>query len=153
MVNAGELLKPNGFNISLCLLTFILLSMITVMFIDPSYDLYFSSSKLDFLTEFILETWAVLLLILVISYLFGASADYYVSSKKIKYMIIVFLGLATIISIYITYKLLAEPVICDPVHVPSQTESYNINLIKNIKIDEDTVKDSFHQCLQNLKDK
>ncbi len=150
MVNLKKLMEPTGFKIILTILSFILFSAWTIAITSEDYIFYFKSSVINNLILVLGNIWWLLIIILVISYLIGAFMDYYIHDKNLKALITIGLGFISIISIYIMFRLLNEPVICDPVHVPSNTESYNMNLLNEIKADKNAVKESLAQCLENI---
>lgn len=150
MVDIKKLMEPNGFKIIITILGFILLSTWTVAIISEEYIFDFTSSVISNLILVLIDIWWLLIIILVISFLIGAFIDYYIQNKKFKALITIILAFISIISVYIMFRLLNEPVICDPVHVPSNTESYNMNLLNEIKADKNAVKELFAQCLENI---
>lgn len=150
MVDVKKLMEPTGFKITVTILSFLLLSAWAVAVISEDYIFYFTSSVMNNLILVLGHIWWLLIVILVISYLIGAFMDHYIQNKTLKTLITIGLGIISIIFIYIMFRLLNEPVICDPVHVPSSTESYNMNLLNEIKADKNAVKESFAQCLENV---
>ncbi|EKF84847.1 hypothetical protein A994_11652 [Methanobacterium formicicum DSM 3637] len=101
---------------------------------------------------------------MVLSYLFSCFIDYFVENDKIKISIAIISGIASIIIVYVFYKMVTEPIICDPVHIPAnnqtvcdpvhqqvQGKSYNIEVLDGLEVDKSMVKDSLNQCIQNLK--
>lgn len=150
MVDIKKLMEPNGFKIIITILGFILLSTWTVAIISEEYIFDFTSSVISNLILVLIDIWWLLIIILVISFLIGAFMDYYIQNKKLKALITIILAFISIISVYVMFRLLNEPVICDPVHVPSNTESYNMNLLNEIKADKNAVKESFARCLENI---
>lgn len=150
MVDAKKLMEPNGFKIIISILSFILLSTWTVAIISEEYIFDFTSSVMNNFILVLGNIWWLLIIILIISFLIGTLIDYFIQNKKLKSLITILLGFISIISIYIMFRLLNEPVICDPVHIPSNTESYNMNILKDIKADKNVVKESLAQCLENI---
>ncbi|MBI5680558.1 MAG: hypothetical protein HZC47_06690 [Methanobacterium sp.] len=150
MVNVKELLEPNGFKIILTILLFILFSVWAVAISSPDYLFYYKPGILNNLILVLNNIWWLLIIILVISYFIGAFMDHYIDDKNLKTLITIVLGFMSIISIYLMFRLLSEPVICDPVHRPNTTESYNLNLLNEIKVDKNAVKDSLAHCLENI---
>lgn len=150
MVNVKKLIEPSGFKIILTIIIFITLSAWAVSIISSQYLFYFNSSIFNNLIMVLSDIWWLLLVILIISYLIGAFMDHYIPNTGYKTFITVTLGLISLLSIYLMFKLLNEPVICDPVHVPNHTESYNLNLLNEIKTDKNAVKESLAQCLENI---
>ncbi|MGF7118826.1 hypothetical protein [Methanobacterium oryzae] len=145
-----KLMEPTGFKIILTIFSFIPLSAWTISILSENYIFDFTSSVINNLFLVLDNIWWLLIIILIISYVIGAFIDQYIQDKKIKTLITIALGFISIISIYIMFRLLNEPVICDPVHVPSNTDSYNVNLLNEIKVDKNAVKESLSKCLENI---
>lgn len=61
--------------------------------------------------------------------------------------------------------MVTEPIICDPVHMPqnhticdpvhqhAQGHIYSLDVLKDINVDSQAVKDSYQQCITNLGNK
>ena len=163
MVDVRELLYPNKFKVTLFLLLAIpCIAMITVLLGSDYiyYNYYFSHISYLFLMSILL----ILLMGLALSYLFSCFIDYFVENEKIKISIAIISGIASIIIVYVFYKMVTEPIICDPVHIPAnnqtvcdpvhqpvQGKNYNIEVLDGLEVDKSVVKDSLNQCIQNLK--
>lgn len=101
----------------------------------------------------------------IISYILGCSIDNYIENKNLKIFIAVLSGIISLIIIYALYKMVTEPIICDPVHMPqnhticdpvhqhAQGHIYSLDVLKDINVDSQAVKDSYQQCITNLGNK
>lgn len=87
---------------------------------------------------------------LIISYLISSLIDHYISSKSVKLTIALISGLSTLIIIYIFFKILSEPLICDPIHKPAQSTGYTAQIVNDISVDKQKVEESLEQCLTRL---
>ncbi|MDP3066190.1 MAG: hypothetical protein Q8N08_05560 [Methanobacteriaceae archaeon] len=98
---------------------------------------------------------------LILSYLLGCFIDHYTHNDNLKIAVAIIAGVVSLLIIYILYKMVTDPVICDPVHVPNNTvcdpvhkptqNAHNLNGLNKLQIDNSVVKNSFQECLKNLK--
>jgi hypothetical protein len=163
MVNIRKLFYPNKFKVTLFLLLAIpCIALITVLL--GSEYIYYNYYLSHFTYLFLMNIFFFLLMGLVLSYLFSCFIDYFVENEKIKIGIAIISGITSIIIIYIFYKMVTEPIICDPVHIPAnnqticdpvhqpvQGKSYDIEVLDGFEVDKSVVKDSLNECIQNLK--
>lgn len=165
MVNIKELLFPQKFKVTLFLLLTIpciaLITLIMGNFIHPdSQSIYLTVDTLLFLMSLFIS----IIIGLVLSYLLSCFIDYYIANEKIKIFIALISGITSLIIVYIFYKMMTEPVICDPVHIPANNqtvcdpvhqpipgETYNTNVLDGLNVDKSVVEESFQECIQNLK--
>lgn len=152
MVNIEHVLKPNKLKIVLSLsFFFVIFGIIYLVFEIVVLPLIPYPIYLLFLIPFLF----ISVIVLFISYLLGSFIDYYVQNRNFKIMIALFSGLISIAIIYIIYKMMSGPsgpsgpIICDPVHVPNQSEEYCIKLLNSVKIQKEAVVESLNRCLQN----
>jgi hypothetical protein len=168
MVDIKELLKPNKFKLTLFLMLSIpCITLITLIlgrnYIYSGYRYFSSPFILVDPLLFLISISIFLVAGLILSYLLGSFMDHYIQNQNLKIFIAFLSGMISIIIIYILYKLVTEPIICDPVHMPqNQTicdpvhepgvgESYHTQVLKEIEVDSQAVQDSFQQCIQNLR--
>jgi hypothetical protein len=160
MVRMSELLEPTKFKITLFLMliipcvSFILLTFAFLVQNVPFDGIYFDS---PLFLEFIVVT---VLSGLILSYLSGSILDHFIKSERVKIIIAVFSGIISILIIYTLFKMVTEPVICDPVHNPNQTicdpvhqpshGADSVEKVMDLEVDGSAVKSSFKECLQNL---
>ncbi|MCK9150881.1 hypothetical protein [Methanobacterium alcaliphilum] len=146
----NEILKPNKFKIILAALVLIPIFTIILAILD-----FYSGAEIINYRFYISLNHTLLPLIvgisLIISYLCGCFIDQYIPNKNVKLFIAIVSALITLIIIYIFYKMISEPVICDPVHKPSQGVDYDSKLLNNISVDKKTVHESFKKCLENIR--
>ncbi|MBZ2164562.1 hypothetical protein [Methanobacterium spitsbergense] len=165
MVDIKMVLYPNKFKIFLCLMLFIPCLTVIIVILGPTYAyskvfLYFSSIILND-PIFIISIF----LGFILSYILGCSIDNYIENKNLKIFIAVLSGIISLIIIYALYKMVTDPVICDPVHMPqnhticdpvhknAQGNIYNLDILKDINVDSQSIKDSYQQCINNLGNK
>ena len=164
-MNIKELLFPQKFKVTLFLLLTIpciaLITLIMGNFIHPdSQSIYLTVDTLLFLMSLFIS----IIIGLVLSYLLSCFIDYYIANEKIKIFIALISGITSLIIVYIFYKMMTEPVICDPVHIPANNqtvcdpvhqpipgETYNTNVLDGLNVDKSVVEESFQECIQNLK--
>lgn len=160
MVNIKELLFPQKFKVTLFLLLAIpciaLITMLIGNFIYPdSLSIFITVDTLLFLMSMFIS----IIIGLLLSYLLSCFIDYYIANEKIKIVIALISGITSLIIVYIFYKMMTEPVICDPVHIPANNQTvcdpvhqpipgktYNTNVLDGINVEK-----SFQECIQNLK--
>lgn len=165
MVDIKEFLFPQKFKITLFLLLAIpciaLITLLMGSFIYPdSLSLFITVDTLLFLMSLFIS----IIIGLVLSYLLSCFIDYYIVNEKIKIFIAIISGITSLIIVYIFYKMMTEPVICDPVHIPANNqtvcdpvhqpiagEKYNTNVLDSLNVDKLVVEESFQECIQNLK--
>ncbi|OPX57355.1 MAG: hypothetical protein A4E25_02255 [Methanobacterium sp. PtaB.Bin024] len=168
MVNIKEFLYPNKFKITLFLLLFIpsialIILLLGQNYIYSSYDYFYSSFILVDALLFLTSISPFILLGVILSYFLGCFIDYYIPNEKTKITIAIISGIVSLIIVYIFYKMITEPVICDPVHVPSNNQtvcdpvhkpsgSYSALVLGELKIDKSAVENSFQQCINKLND-
>ncbi len=163
MVNIRELLQLNKFKITLFLLLIIpCITLITVL-LGSNYIYYnYYLSHISYI--FLMSIFLFLVMGMVLSYLFSCFIDYFVENEKIKIGIAIISGIASIIIVYVFYKMVTEPIICDPVHIPANNQtvcdpvhqpilgkSYDIKILDSLEVDKSVVEDSLKKCIQNLK--
>lgn len=168
MADIKEFLYPNKFKITLFLLLIIpSVSLVILLlgqnFIYPYYDYFYSSFIFVDPLLFLISTSIFLLLGLILSYLFGCSIDYFIQNEKIKLTIAIISGIISLLIVYLLWKMITEPVICDPVHVPSNNqtvcdpvhtpsvETHSTNVLGELKIDKSAVENSLEECINTLK--
>lgn len=160
-----EFLFPQKFKVTLFLLLAIpciaLITLLMGSFIYPdSLSLFITVDTLLFLMSLFIS----IIIGLVLSYLLSCFIDYYIVNEKIKIFIAIISGITSLIIVYIFYKMMTEPVICDPVHIPANNqtvcdpvhqpiagEKYNTNVLDSLNVDKLVVEKSFQECIQNLK--
>lgn len=165
MVDIKEFLFPQKFKVTLFLLLAIpciaLITLLMGSFIYPdSLSLFITVDTLLFLMSLFIS----IIIGLVLSYLLSCFIDYYIVNEKIKIFIAIISGITSLIIVYIFYKMMTEPVICDPVHIPANNqtvcdpvhqpiagEKYNTNVLDSLNVDKLVVEKSFQECIQNLK--
>lgn len=147
-MNIEDVLKPNGFKIILAFF-FLIPSLFLVLIILGFFNSLFGSY--DWVNSPLLLPLTLISLGigLLVSYTIGSLLDHHIQSRNIKILIALISGFISIIIVYVVYKMISEPVVCDPVHVPSGGKNYSYNLLENLKIDKETVRDSFNQCIQH----
>lgn len=103
-----------------------------------------------------------ILLGMILSYLTACMVDNNIKNQSLKVVIATISGIITILIVYFFYKLVTEPVICDPVHLPQnntvsdpvhqhgQENIYSLDVLRDIQVDSQSVQDSYHQCINNL---
>jgi len=148
MINIEDLLKPNGFKIILAFFFLIPSLFLVLIILGFFYSLFGSYAWVNSPLVLLPLTLISLGTGLLVSYSLGSLVDYYIQSRNIKILIALISGFISIIIVYVVYKMISEPVICDPVHVPSSGKNYSFNLLENLKIDKGAVRDSFNQCIQ-----
>lgn len=149
MVQVSEILKPNKFKIILSALVLMPIFAILIAISDPYFWIYVSNYK--FYSFFNQINWILLILVsLLLSYLLSSLIDTYIPNKNVKLTIAILSGFITLIIIYLFYKMVSEPVICDPVHKPSQGANYDSKLLNDISVDKKSVEESLKQCLEKL---
>jgi hypothetical protein len=146
----------------LCLMLFIPCLTVIIVILGPiyAYPKVFPYFSLIILNDpiFIIS----ISLGFIFSYILGCSIDNYIENKNLKIFIAVLSGIISLIIIYVLYKMVTEPVICDPVHMPqnhticdpvhkhAHGNIYSLDVLKDIKVDSQSVKDSYQQCINNL---
>jgi hypothetical protein len=100
---------------------------------------------------------------LVLSYLIGCIIDTSIQNEKIKITIAIISGIISLLIVYLIYRVITEPVICDPVHVPGNNQticdpvhtpsdkSNSAHVLSELKVDKSAVENSLEQCINNLK--
>lgn len=167
MVKFSEFLKPNRFKIILFFLLSIPCITLLIAALGQGYiynNLYhFSSLASRQPLVFAMLIFVFSVVGMVFSYILGSLIDHFIQNERLKIIIAVVSGILTLLIIYTIYKMVTEPVICDPVHYPNnqticdpvhepgQGETYSTHALKNLEVDSSTVKDSFWKCIENLK--
>jgi cellulose synthase/poly-beta-1,6-N-acetylglucosamine synthase-like glycosyltransferase len=164
MVKVKQILKPNKFKIILflmLLIPFTTLSMTIIgMFnVNPkTFPFYITTLILNDPIIFLISV----VLGAMVSYILGCVLDHYIKNQGLKILIATISGIIALIIIYSLYKLVAEPLICDPVHLPQnntvsdpvhqhgQENIYSLDILKDIKVDHQSVQDSYQHCINNL---
>jgi|GEM_PF-1812110 len=163
MVDIRELLYPNKFKVTLfLLLTIPCITLITVL-LGSNY-IYYNYYISHFTYLFLMSIFLFLVMGMVLSYLLSCFIDYFIQNEKIKIAIAIISGITSLIIVYIFYKMVTEPIICDPVHIPAnnqtvcdpvhqpiQGKSYDIEVLDDLNVDKSMVKESLKECIQNLK--
>jgi hypothetical protein len=166
MADIKMVLYPNKFKIFLFLMLFIPCLTVIIAILGPNYaykvfPYYISSYILNNPIIFIIS----ISLGFIVSYILGCLIDNYIENKNLKIFIAVLSGIISLIIIYSLYKMVTEPVICDPVHMPQnhticdpvhqhvQENTYSLDVLKEINVDSQYVKDSYQQCINNLVNK
>ncbi|MBM4241915.1 MAG: hypothetical protein FJ150_09695 [Euryarchaeota archaeon] len=157
MVELEQLLKPNKFKIILALLLLVPLSILIVFIFTSLFSIsgmyYFSLYQLYHLSLYDLVVFSPILLVLALiglflAYLLSGFIDHYIPNRNAKIMIALISGIVTIILVYIIYKIISEPIICDPVHVSNHTEEYSLKFLNEVKINKEAVTESLNKCLK-----
>jgi hypothetical protein len=163
MADIRGLLYPNKFKVTLFLMLAIpCIALITVL-LGSNY-IYYNYYLSHFTYLFLMSILLFLVMGLVLSYLLSCFIDHFIQNDKIKISIAIISGITSIIIVYIFYKMVTEPIICDPVHIPAnnqtvcdpvhqpiQGKSYDIDVLDGLEVDKSVVQESLKQCIQNLK--
>lgn len=162
-MNIRELLYPNKFKVTLFLLLAIpCIALITVL-LGSNY-IYYNYYLSHFTYLFLMNILLFLMIGLVLSYLLSCFIDHFIQNEKIKIVIAIISGITSMIIVYIFYKMVTEPIICDPVHIPTNNQTVcdpvhqpiqgkiqNINVFDGLDVDKSVVENSLKECIQNLK--
>lgn len=167
MVNVRELIYPTKFKIILflvllipCIASFIIIAGSNNMYYNFRY--FYTSFISTNLLRFIVGLFISIIFGIILSYFLGCLIDHFIQNEKIKITIAIVSGVISLIVVYAIYKIVTEPTICDPVHLPvnkticdpvhqPQQDSYNVNALSELNIDKSAVKNSLKQCISNLK--
>ncbi len=166
MVDIRMILHPNKFKILLVLMLFIPCLTVIMVILNPELfnSNFFPCCLSDIFNEPLILLTGILLGLLL-SYILGCSIDHFIENKNTKIFIALTSGIISIIIVYILYKMVTEPVICDPVHIPTnntvcdpvhqhgQGSIYSWDVLDDINVDSRSVKDSYQQCIANLVNK
>lgn len=168
MEDLKEFLKPNKIKLTLFLSLAIPLIILLIMIFSQNYSYtyytYWASRCLVNPALFLITISPLLLGGLILSYLLGSLIDYYIQNRNLKIFIIIISGLISLGIIYVLYKMVTEPIICDPVHVPpnqnisdpvhepQNSGIYHTKMLQDIRVDAHGVKDSFERCIHSLGD-
>jgi hypothetical protein len=157
---SNEVLNITRFKI---LLTFLLLiPSITLFIIIFGLNFYSYYHLLDSPLLFLNRLGVYIVLGIILSYIISCLVDYLIPNQNMKIMIAFISGLLSIIILYTIYKVLSDPIICDPVHIPSnqtvcdpvhkpgQNGYESINQIKEIKVDTAEINQYLKECIKNL---
>lgn len=148
MVQLNKILEPNKFKIILSALFFIPILALLILISEPTFLNYLD---FGFYNPFNLSSLPLLILVSIfLSYFSASFIDYKVASKNAKLTIAITSGLVSLLIMYIFYKMISEPIVCDPIHQPSQGTSYHSQILNDIKVDQKTVEESLKQCLSKL---
>ena len=153
MVDLKEVLYPNKFKLIFFIILVIpLISSIILLFVhDYIYYDYNYYSVFDLIDLLPFLTNISFFLVIGLVYLSsGCVIDTSIQNENIKITIAIISGIISLAIIYLFYKVLTEPVICDPVHSPSN-DSYSVNVLSELKIDKSAAENLYEQCLNNLK--
>ena len=165
MVSIKEFLYPLKYKVTLFLVLAIPCIALITLLIDNFIHLDSLSLSLtvDALV-FLISIFLSIVIGLVLSYLLSCVIDCYIANEKIKIVIALISGITSLIIVYVFYKMMTEPIICDPVHIPAnnqtvcdpvhqpiQGESYHTNVLDGLNVDKSLVEESFQECIQNLK--
>jgi len=167
MADIKMVLYPNKFKIFMFLMLFIPCLTVIIAILGPTYT--YSHIFPYYISSYILNNPIIVIISIslgfIFSYILGCSIDNYIENKNLKIFIAVLSGIISLIIIYSLYKMVAEPVICDPVHMPQnhticdpvhqniQGNIYSLDVLKEINVDSQYVKDSYQQCINNLVNK
>lgn len=168
MEDLKEFLKPNKIKLTLFLSLAIPLIILLIMIFSQNYSYtyytYWASRCLVNPALFLITISPLLLGGLILSYLLGSLIDYYIQNRNLKIFIVIISGLISLGIIYVLYKMVTEPIICDPVHVPpnqnisdpvhepQNSGIYHTKMLQDIRVDARGVQDSFERCIQSLGD-
>ncbi len=166
MVDLKKVLYPNKFKLIFFIILFIPSASLIMLFfgqyIDSEYYYFSSSFILVDIAVFLMSISFFLVVALVLSYIFGCIIDTSIQNEKIKITLAIVSGIISLLIVYLVYKMITEPVICDPVHVPgnNQTvvdpvhtpsdESYSAHVLNELNIDKTAAENSLEQCINNL---
>jgi hypothetical protein len=156
---SNEILNLTRFKILLTLL--LLIPSITLFIIIFGLNFYSYYHLLDSPLLFLNRLGIYIVLGIILSYIISCLVDYLVPNQNMKIMIAFISGLLSIIILYAIYKILSDPIICDPVHTPNQTvcdpvhkpgqNGYEgIHQIKEIKVDKTEINQYLKECMKNL---
>ncbi|HOI39585.1 MAG TPA: hypothetical protein PL168_02550 [Methanobacterium sp.] len=167
MVDLKEVLYPNKFKIIFFIIIFIPFASLVMLFFGQyinANNYYFSSSSILVDTAAFLMSISFFLVVgLVLSYLIGCIIDTSIQNEKIKITIAIISGIISLLIVYLIYRVITEPVICDPVHVPGNNQticdpvhtpsdkSNSAHVLSELKVDKSAVENSLEQCINNLK--
>lgn len=165
MVSIKEFLYPLKYKVTLFLVLAIPCIALITLLIDNI--IYLDSLSLSLTVDalvFLISIFLSIVIGLVLSYLLSCVIDCYIANEKIKIVIALISGITSLIIVYVFYKMMTEPIICDPVHIPAnnqtvcdpvhqpiQGESYHTNVLDGLNVDKSLVEESFQECIQNLK--
>lgn len=165
MVSIKEFLYPQKYKVTLFLVLAIPCIALITLLIDNF--IYLDSLSLSLTVDalvFLISIFLSIVIGLVLSYLLSCVIDCYIANEKIKIVIALISGITSLIIVYVFYKMMTEPIICDPVHIPAnnqtvcdpvhqpiQGESYHTNVLDGLNVDKSLVEESFQECIQNLK--
>ena len=165
MVSIKEFLYPLKYKVTLFLVLAIPCIALITLLIDNF--IYLDSLSLSLTVDalvFLISIFLSIVIGLVLSYLLSCVIDSYIANEKIKIVIALISGITSLIIVYVFYKMMTEPIIfdplhipannqtvCDPVHQPIQGESYHTNVLDGLNVDKSLVEESFQECIQNLK--
>ncbi|AUB58457.1 MULTISPECIES: hypothetical protein [Methanobacterium] len=165
MVSIKEFLYPLKYKVTLFLVLAIPCIALITLLIDNF--IYLDSLSLSLTVDalvFLISIFLSIVIGLVLSYLLSCVIDCYIANEKIKIVIALISGITSLIIVYVFYKMMTEPIICDPVHIPAnnqtvcdpvhqpiQGESYHTNVLDGLNVDKSLVEESFQECIQNLK--
>jgi ABC-type transport system involved in multi-copper enzyme maturation permease subunit len=148
MVQLNKILEPNKFKIILSALFFIPILALLLLIFKPNFLNYV---YFGFYNPFQVYNLIMLAMISIFFSYFSASLiDYKVASKNAKLTIAITSGLVSLLIMYVFYKMISEPIVCDPIHQPSQGSSYHSQILNDINVDQKTVEESLKQCLSKL---
>jgi hypothetical protein len=158
------ILYPNKFKILLFLMLLIPFITISLIIIGPFYVPHKTFPY--YILKIILHNPLIFLISIfsgmILSYITGCIVDNNIKNQGLKVVIATISGITTILIVYIFYKLVTEPVICDPVHLPQnntvsdpvhqhgQENIYSLDVLRDIQVDSQSVQDSYQQCINNL---
>ncbi len=167
MVDARKLIYPNKFKLTLFLVLAIPCITLIILILDSNnlyYDLRYFYPSINSYNPFyiIISILIFLFLGLIISYILGCLIDYSIPNEKIKITIAILSGFISLLIIYLIYKMVTEPIICDPVHLPANnqticdpvhqpSQAVSANALDDLSIDQLAVQSSLEECLSNLK--
>jgi amino acid permease len=159
MVGIRELLEPTQLKITMFFVLIIpCISLILLTFAFLVQDFYYAGySYSPLFIDFIV---IAVLIGLILSYLLGSFLDIFIQSERVKIIIAIFSGIVSILIVYTLFKMITEPVICDPVHTPNQTicdpvhqpsqGDFSADKLMELHVDGSAVKSSFKECIQNI---
>jgi hypothetical protein len=150
MENIIEILKPNTFKIIFSALVFIPICALLIAVSYPHFWTYQFNFYYNTPFNFVYLP-SLALTSLGIGYFIASFIDHYIPNKNVKLTIAIISGLVTLIIIYIFYKMISEPLVCDPVHTPAQGAGYTSKILNDISVDKDIVEESLKQCLAKFR--
>lgn len=133
MVDFKEFIKPTKFKIIMFLVLLVPSFYISYIFLAIT----FRNMPLLFILGFL------------ISYGIGSILDYSIKNNTVKIIMASIVGFVSLVLAYIAYKMYSEPMICDPVHIPTECETACREIIQGVTNRTAEINQKFQECMQN----